>query len=122
MGKVCVVGCGTLKIDYGARTVSVGDLTLKEGDFISIDGFTGEVMAGQVAAKPSEVVQERPDGVGRPLHLAEHAAGVVADQPGQAQPGGELVHERPEADPLHDPLDPYPAAHPSVHRRLVSGW
>ncbi|MFN4261215.1 MAG: pyruvate, phosphate dikinase [Gemmataceae bacterium] len=57
MGKVCVVGCGALKIDYDARTVSVGDLVLKEGDFISIDGFTGEVMAGQVAAKPSEVVQ-----------------------------------------------------------------
>src|SRR5262245_60498184 len=57
MGKVCVVGCGALKIDYDKRTVSVGDLTLKEGDFISVDGFTGEVMAGQVAAKPSEVVQ-----------------------------------------------------------------
>jgi pyruvate,orthophosphate dikinase len=57
MGKVCVVGCGALKIDYEKRTVSVGDVTLKEGDFISVDGFTGEVMAGQVATKDSEVVQ-----------------------------------------------------------------
>lgn len=57
MGKVCVVGCGALQIDYQKRTVTVGDLVLKEGDFISVDGFTGEVMAGQVAAKPSEVVQ-----------------------------------------------------------------
>src|SRR5262245_28374906 len=57
MGKVCVVGCGALKIDYDRRTVTVGDLTLKEGDFISVDGFTGEVMAGRVATKPSEVVQ-----------------------------------------------------------------
>lgn len=57
MGKVCVVGCDKLKIDYNNRTVSVGDLVLREGDFISIDGFTGEVMQGQVAAKPSEVVQ-----------------------------------------------------------------
>src|SRR5262245_35032230 len=57
MGKVCVVGCGALKIDYDARTVTVGDLGLKEGDFISVDGFTGEVMAGQVATRPSEVVQ-----------------------------------------------------------------
>src|SRR5262245_59458279 len=57
MGKVCVVGCGALKIDYDARTVTVGDLVLKEGDFISVDGFTGEEMAGQVATRPSEVVQ-----------------------------------------------------------------
>jgi pyruvate,orthophosphate dikinase len=57
MGKVCIVGCGALQIDYNARTVTVGKTVLKEGDFISIDGFTGEVMAGQVAAKPSEVVQ-----------------------------------------------------------------
>jgi pyruvate,orthophosphate dikinase len=57
MGKVCIVGCGSLQIDYHARTVTVGKTVLKEGDFISIDGFTGEVIAGQVATKPSEVVQ-----------------------------------------------------------------
>jgi pyruvate,orthophosphate dikinase len=57
MGKVCVVGCGALQIDYDKRTVTVGDTVLKEGDFISVDGFTGEVMAGQVATKPSEVIQ-----------------------------------------------------------------
>jgi pyruvate,orthophosphate dikinase len=57
MGKVCVVGCGALKINYDTRTVTVGDLVLNEGDFMSIDGFTGEVMAGQVATKPSEVMQ-----------------------------------------------------------------
>jgi pyruvate,orthophosphate dikinase len=57
MGKVCIVGCRDLQIDYDKRTVTAGDALLKEGDFISIDGFTGEVMAGQVATKPSEVVQ-----------------------------------------------------------------
>jgi pyruvate, orthophosphate dikinase len=57
MGKVCVVGCGALQIDYEKRTVTVGGTALKEGDFISVDGFTGEVMAGQVATRPSEVVQ-----------------------------------------------------------------
>jgi pyruvate,orthophosphate dikinase len=57
MGKVCVVGCSDLQIDYEKRTVTVGGLTLKDGDFISLDGFTGEVMLGQVATKPSEVVQ-----------------------------------------------------------------
>jgi pyruvate, orthophosphate dikinase len=57
MGKVCVVGCGALQIDYQKGTVTVGNKVLKDGDFISIDGFTGEVLEGQIAAKPSEVVQ-----------------------------------------------------------------
>jgi pyruvate,orthophosphate dikinase len=57
MGKVCIVGCGALNIDYNKGTVSVGDKVLKEGDWLSIDGFTGEVVVGQVATKPSEVVQ-----------------------------------------------------------------
>jgi pyruvate,orthophosphate dikinase len=60
MGKVCVVGCSPLIIDYDRKTLSVKDregLVLKEGDWISIDGFTGEVLQGQIATKPSEVVQ-----------------------------------------------------------------
>src|SRR5215475_14166324 len=57
MGKVCVVGCNALHVDYEKRTVTVGEVTLKEDDYISVDGFTGEVMQGQVATKPSEVVQ-----------------------------------------------------------------
>jgi pyruvate,orthophosphate dikinase len=57
MGKVCIVGCGALNIDYAKGTVTVGDKVLRDGDWISIDGFTGEVLAGQVATKPSEVVQ-----------------------------------------------------------------
>lgn len=57
MGKVCIVGCQELQIDYANRTVTVKDKVLKEDDYISIDGFTGEVMEGRVATKPSEVVQ-----------------------------------------------------------------
>jgi pyruvate,orthophosphate dikinase len=57
MGKVCIVGCSALQIDYNNMTVKVGSHTLTDGDWISIDGFTGEVMAGKVATKPSEVVQ-----------------------------------------------------------------
>src|SRR5262245_13963969 len=58
MGKVCVVGCQDLQVDYEKRTVTTkSGVTLKEDDFISVDGFTGEVMQGQVATKPSEVVQ-----------------------------------------------------------------
>src|SRR5262245_33080842 len=62
-GKVCAVGSGAPAIDYCKGTGSVGraggdkPLVLKGGEWVSIDGFTGEVSAGQVAAKPSEVVQ-----------------------------------------------------------------
>jgi len=57
MGKACIVGCGDLEIDYKAGTVTVGDKTLREGDRISIDGFTGEVFAGEVQERPSEILQ-----------------------------------------------------------------
>jgi pyruvate,orthophosphate dikinase len=57
MGKVCIVGCGALKIDYRTGTLTVGKKVLRDGDFISIDGFTGEVIEGQLATRPSEVVQ-----------------------------------------------------------------
>lgn len=59
MGKVCVAGCGVLNIDYKARTMKVDgkDALIKEGDFISIDGSTGEVIAGNIPTKPSEVVE-----------------------------------------------------------------
>lgn len=59
MGKVCVAGCGSLKINYKTKSVSVEgkDIVLKEGDYLSIDGSTGEVLAGKLETKPSEVVQ-----------------------------------------------------------------
>jgi pyruvate, orthophosphate dikinase len=59
MGKVCVAGCGTLKINYKERTVGVEgkDVVIKEGDYISIDGSTGEVIKGKLETKPSEVIQ-----------------------------------------------------------------
>ena len=59
MGKVCVAGCGSLKINYKERTVGVEgkDVVIKEGDYISIDGSTGEVIKGKLETKPSEVIQ-----------------------------------------------------------------
>ncbi len=57
MGKVCVAGCSTLEIDYRARTMTAKGQTLREGDWISIDGTTGEVIAGQMKTKPSEILQ-----------------------------------------------------------------
>jgi pyruvate,orthophosphate dikinase len=57
MGKACIVGCGELNIDYPTSTVKVKGKTLKAGDWISIDGFTGEVFAGEVETRPSEILQ-----------------------------------------------------------------
>ncbi len=55
MGKCCVSGAGAINIDYKARTVEIDGVVLKEGDYISINGSTGEVYFGQVATKPAEV-------------------------------------------------------------------
>ena len=57
MGKPSVVGAGALQIDERAKTVRVGGTTLKEGDWLSFDGLTGEVKTGQVATQPSEILQ-----------------------------------------------------------------
>ncbi|MHC4333885.1 MAG: pyruvate, phosphate dikinase [Planctomycetota bacterium] len=48
MGKPCVAGVGALHIQYKARKLDVGKLTIKEGDWISLDGSTGEMMKGQL--------------------------------------------------------------------------
>ncbi|HPM76811.1 MAG TPA: pyruvate, phosphate dikinase, partial [bacterium] len=55
MGRVCVAGCGALDIDYKKGTMKVGGKTFKEGDFISLDGSAGEVLAGKIDVSPSEV-------------------------------------------------------------------
>jgi pyruvate, orthophosphate dikinase len=57
MGKVCVAGCEALQIDYSGGTMHVGDTTLKQGDWISVDGSTGEVILGEIRTLPSEVLQ-----------------------------------------------------------------
>ncbi len=60
MGKVCVAGCGTLNIDYKKRQFFVegnDKNIIKEGDYISIDGSTGNVFKGNIPTKPSEVVE-----------------------------------------------------------------
>ena len=55
MGKCCVSGAGALNVDYKARTVEIDGTILKEGDYISINGSTGEIYLGEVKTKPAEV-------------------------------------------------------------------
>src|SRR3954466_7386220 len=57
MGKPSIVGAGELQIHEQAREFRVGTQTVKEGDFISFDGLSGEVKLARVASKPSEILQ-----------------------------------------------------------------
>ncbi|MDD2612336.1 MAG: pyruvate, phosphate dikinase [Bacteroidales bacterium] len=55
MGKCCVSGAGSLRIDYSTKTIEVGDVVLHEGDYISLNGSTGDIYLGSVATKEAEV-------------------------------------------------------------------
>ncbi|MBU3684643.1 MAG: pyruvate, phosphate dikinase, partial [Phycisphaerales bacterium] len=57
MGKVCVAGAGEIAIDYHAGTMTCGGRTMREGDFLSINGTTGEVIEGQLGTADSELKQ-----------------------------------------------------------------
>ncbi len=55
MGKCCVSGVGSLNVDYKAKTVEIDGIVYKEGDYISINGTTGQVYAGEVPTKAAEL-------------------------------------------------------------------
>jgi pyruvate,orthophosphate dikinase len=57
MGKVCVAGAGDIEIDYHKGTLKCGDITMKEGEFLSINGSTGEVFHGLIDTADSELKQ-----------------------------------------------------------------
>ncbi|HEY6957325.1 MAG TPA: pyruvate, phosphate dikinase [Candidatus Limnocylindria bacterium] len=59
LGLPCVSGCSALEIDLRTRQMSVGGKTIKEGDFISIDGTTGEVFAGQLPTVEPKFREEK---------------------------------------------------------------
>ncbi|HEX3582514.1 MAG TPA: pyruvate, phosphate dikinase [Thermoanaerobaculia bacterium] len=67
MGRPCIVGAGMLRVDYSRGELrSEGHEPLEEGDWLSIDGTTGEIIAGKLATKPSEVIQVLIDGTMKP--------------------------------------------------------
>ena len=55
MGKCCVSGAGAINVDYKTRTVEIDGVVLKEGDYLSINGSTGEVYQGEVKTQPAKV-------------------------------------------------------------------
>jgi pyruvate,orthophosphate dikinase len=62
LGKPCIVGAGDLDVDQEAGEVRVGERTFREGDELSIDGTTGEVIAGALPTRPSEVLRVLLEG------------------------------------------------------------
>ena len=55
MGKCCVSGAGAIIVDYKAKTVTIEGVTYKEGDYISLNGSTGQVYAGEIPTKAAEL-------------------------------------------------------------------
>ena len=67
MGRPCIVGAGMLRVDYSRGELrSEGHEPLEEGDWLSIDGTSGEIIAGKLATKPSEVIQVLIEGSMKP--------------------------------------------------------
>ena len=57
MGKICVCGAHDMTVDYNKKTLSGHGVTLKEGDFLSLNGFVGDIYAGEIPTAPSQVIQ-----------------------------------------------------------------
>jgi len=55
-GKCCVAGCGALNIDYTKKEITVDERTIKEGEYISLNGSTGEVLMGNIRSTSSPVI------------------------------------------------------------------
>jgi len=90
LGKVCLVGCAEMALDEEARTLSIGELTLREGDLLTLDGNDGAIYAGAVHTQvlPLADLQQRLTRLragaalgaeaGQPAKLAELAADAAA--------------------------------------------
>ena len=85
MGKCCVSGAGALNIDYKARTVEVDGLVLKEGDYISLNGTTGEIYNGQVETKAAELSGDFADLMALCEKYTKLVVRTNADTPHDAQ-------------------------------------
>ena len=96
LGKPCVVGAGDLDVEEEEGVVKVGDRTFREGDELSIDGSTGEVIAGALATRDSAVLRVLLDGA-----EPTPAAGSFARLLGWAD-GERRLRIRANADTPHD--------------------
>jgi pyruvate,orthophosphate dikinase len=84
MGKPCVAGCEGLSIDLEARTVTVGGQQLSEGDMLTIDGGTGEVIVGEVPLVPPQINEDFETILGWADELRRLKVRANADTPEDA--------------------------------------
>jgi pyruvate, orthophosphate dikinase len=85
MGKPCVSGCGTIRVDYGRGTMTIGSRTFKTGDVITIDGAIGQVLAGRMAMIEPELSGEFNTLMGWADQVRKLGVRVNADTPEDAR-------------------------------------
>ncbi|MBR1157743.1 pyruvate, phosphate dikinase [Bradyrhizobium elkanii] len=85
MGKPCVSGCGTIRVDYGRGTMSVGSRTFKTGDVITIDGSVGQVLAGRMPMIEPELSGEFGTLMGWADEVRKLGVRVNGDTPDDAR-------------------------------------
>ncbi|WP_228237578.1 pyruvate, phosphate dikinase [Allomuricauda sp. M10] len=85
IGKCCVSGAGALKINYKTRTLKVGDHEYHEGDWISINGSTGNILEGKVATKEPELSGEFAELMSLSDSYAQMEVRTNADSPKDAE-------------------------------------
>ncbi len=85
MGKACVVGCEALTVDYERRELRVGDITIKEGDVMTIDGSTGNVMLGDVPKTEASISGEFGELMGWVDRVRRLGVRANADTPHDAR-------------------------------------
>jgi pyruvate,orthophosphate dikinase len=85
MGKCCVSGAGALKIDYKLKTMTVDDKVLKEGDWISLNGSTGEIYEGKISTKDAELSGDFGDLMKLADKHARMSVRTNADTPNDAK-------------------------------------
>ena len=85
MGKPCVSGCGTIRVDYGRGTMSIGSRTFKTGDVITIDGSLGQVLAGRMPMIEPELSGEFGTLMGWADQVRKIGVRVNGDTPDDAR-------------------------------------
>ncbi|MPZ40674.1 MAG: pyruvate, phosphate dikinase [Rhizobiales bacterium] len=85
MGKPCVSGAGTLRVDYGSGTLTVAGQTFRRGDLITVDGSTGQVLAGRVPMIEPELSGEFATLMGWADEVRKLGVRANADTPNDAR-------------------------------------
>ena len=87
MGKCCVTGCSEIKIDEIKRTMTVGEYVLKEGDFISVSGHTGEIFLRKIPLKENSFSDELKEFISWAADVKRMEVRMNADTPEDAKQG-----------------------------------